>query len=169
MFVASYRNTMRNVRPVEDTGIDLRRRIVEVPKPIIAVPVSPVKIILDNLLLNRRLDAQRAIAAGRKASERARPATSYDREMATVMSLDTIMRRISRATGVSILDICSARRNRKTSFARQAVFYWACRRTKLSLPQIGRRLGGRDHTTILHGKQAYVGKRAHQGRTLRSL
>ena len=35
--------------------------------------------------------------------------------------------------------------------------------------QIGRWLGGRDHTTILHGKRAYVAKRAAQGRTLRGV
>jgi hypothetical protein len=35
-------------------------------------------------------------------------------------------------------------------------FYWRCRReTKLSLSQIGRLLGGRDHTTVVHGVKKY--------------
>lgn len=51
--------------------------------------------------------------------------------------------------------------------ARQFAMYWIARRTSLSYPMIGRILGGRDHTTILHGAKAYPMKRAKQGRTLR--
>jgi chromosomal replication initiation ATPase DnaA len=58
-------------------------------------------------------------------------------------------------------------RNGHVVFARQFIMYWARRRTGFSLPQIGRHLGGRDHTTCLHGQRAYVKKRAKQGRTLR--
>lgn len=50
-------------------------------------------------------------------------------------------------------------RTQKIVFARQFVSYWACRRTSLSLPQIGKLMGGKDHTTILHGAKAYVAKR----------
>lgn len=65
-------------------------------------------------------------------------------------------------------DLYAQCRQRQFSLARQFLMYWACRRTTLSLPQIGR-LMRRDHTTILHGKAAYVEKRAKMGRYLRSV
>lgn len=65
------------------------------------------------------------------------------------------------------LELYSSRRHKDIALARHFVMYWACRLTTLSLPQIGRLMGGRDHTTILHGKEAYVAKRAKMGRYLR--
>ena len=65
-------------------------------------------------------------------------------------------------------EIHSDRRNREIVLARQFVMYWAARLTKLSLPQVGRLMGGKDHTTILHGKDKYVEKRARMGRYLRA-
>lgn len=60
------------------------------------------------------------------------------------------------------------RRNVRIVLARQFVMYWTSRlRPDLSLPAIGRILGGRDHTTIMHGNRAYVVKRAKMGRTLK--
>lgn len=70
--------------------------------------------------------------------------------------------------GVRPSQLHGAQRSREIVFARQFVMYWAARLTKLSLPQIGRLMGGRDHTTILHGKSAYVDKRKAMGRTLRA-
>lgn len=60
--------------------------------------------------------------------------------------------------GVSFIDICSARRDRKTAAARSEVSYRLRKETTLSLPQIGRKLGGRDHTTILHNVRRYEAK-----------
>lgn len=65
-------------------------------------------------------------------------------------------------------EIHSDRRNREIVFARQFVMYWASRLTKLSLPQIGRLIGGKDHTTVLAGKRAYVVKRGRMNRHLRA-
>lgn len=50
-------------------------------------------------------------------------------------------------------------RIRRIAFAKQFVMYWACRMTGFSLPRIGRLLGDRDHTTVLHGCKAYASKR----------
>jgi chromosomal replication initiation ATPase DnaA len=76
--------------------------------------------------------------------------------------------RTCRLFKLSRADLYAQCHQRRFSLARQFLMYWACRRTTLSLPQIGR-LMHRDHTTILHGKQAYVAKRAKMGRTLRSV
>lgn len=63
-------------------------------------------------------------------------------------------------------ELHSHRRAKKLAFARQFIMYWACRLTTLSLPQIGRLLGGRDHSTALHGRDVYPQKRAKMGRNL---
>lgn len=54
--------------------------------------------------------------------------------------------------GVSMNDMISGRRDRKTTRPRQVAMWLACTLTKASTPEIGRRLGGRDHTTVLHGR-----------------
>lgn len=70
---------------------------------------------------------------------------------------------------VSRNEIRSQRRTREIVFARQFIMYWAARQTILSLPAIGQRIGGRDHTTILHGIRTYPEKRKAQGRFVRRI
>lgn len=52
-------------------------------------------------------------------------------------------------------DMVGPSRTRDLVRARREAYYRIRTETKLSLPQIGRRFGGRDHTTILHGIRAY--------------
>jgi chromosomal replication initiator protein len=49
------------------------------------------------------------------------------------------------------LDLVSARRSRDVSVPRQVAYWLARQLTPLSLPQIGRHLGLRDHTTVRSG------------------
>ncbi len=69
--------------------------------------------------------------------------------------------------GVTREEIKGHGRGRTVVMARQFVMHWARRRTGMSYPQIGRLLGGKDHTSVLHGVRAYVRKRAAMGRTIR--
>jgi len=64
-------------------------------------------------------------------------------------------------------ELRSERRPDDIVFARQFVYYWAARLTQQSYPQIGRMMGGKDHTSVIHGKRVYPKKRALQGRFLR--
>lgn len=62
---------------------------------------------------------------------------------------------IKRATlteypGITLCDLTSQRRTARMVFARQVAMYLAKKLTPNSLPEIGRRFGGRDHTTVLH-------------------
>lgn len=66
------------------------------------------------------------------------------------IKIDDILRVISRHYGVTRGDILSERRNRSIVLPRQVGMYLAKRLTARSLPEIGRRFGGRDHTTVLH-------------------
>lgn len=53
--------------------------------------------------------------------------------------------------GITVLDIISERRTKNVVCPRQVAMYLAKTLTLRSLPEIGRRFGGRDHTTALHG------------------
>ncbi|MBN1259387.1 MAG: chromosomal replication initiator protein DnaA [Anaerolineae bacterium] len=52
---------------------------------------------------------------------------------------------------ISVDELQGARRNQRIAFPRQIAMYLMREETGESLPQIGARLGGRDHTTILYG------------------
>lgn len=81
--------------------------------------------------------------------------------------LAIIQYRAVRLFRVTLAELHGEKRSRDIVFARQFVMYWACRLTGLSLPRIGKQVGGRDHTTVLHGARTYPAKRAAQGRYLR--
>ncbi len=66
------------------------------------------------------------------------------------VKIDDILRIVSKHYGVSRGDILSQRRNRSIVWPRQIGMYLAKSLTSRSLPEIGRRFGGRDHTTVLH-------------------
>lgn len=53
--------------------------------------------------------------------------------------------------GITMLDLNSARRTRSLTVPRQIGFYLCKHMTSRSLPEIGRRFGDKDHTTVLHG------------------
>ena len=55
-------------------------------------------------------------------------------------------------TGVAPDLFTAPRKDRRTARARQLVMYLACHHTDLSLNAIGEALGGRDHSTVLHGR-----------------
>ena len=55
-------------------------------------------------------------------------------------------------TGVAPELFTAPRKDRRTARARQLVMYLACHHTDLSLNAIGEALGGRDHSTVLHGR-----------------
>ena len=69
----------------------------------------------------------------------------------TALKISAIVDAVSRHFNVSKTDIMSQRRTRPIVRPRQVAMYLAKKLTLRSLPEIGRRLGGRDHTTILSG------------------
>ncbi|MEM0906443.1 MAG: chromosomal replication initiator protein DnaA [Pseudomonadota bacterium] len=64
--------------------------------------------------------------------------------------IDDIQRVVSQHYGVSRQDLVSARRTRTIVQPRQIAMYLSKTLTPRSLPEIGRRFGNRDHTTVLH-------------------
>lgn len=62
-----------------------------------------------------------------------------------------ILARVATYYGVSMEELLGPRRNRAVAMARQVAMYLVRDLTSLSLPQIGRALGDRDHTTVMYG------------------
>jgi chromosomal replication initiator protein len=71
---------------------------------------------------------------------------AYDRRI----TIDDIQRRVAEHFNVKLTDMSSPRRARAVARPRQVAMYLAKTLTTRSLPEIGRKFGGRDHTTVLH-------------------
>ena len=76
------------------------------------------------------------------------------------IKIEDILRIISRHFGVSKGDLLSQRRHRSVVWPRQIGMYLAKQLTARSLPEIGRRFGNRDHTTVLHAIRKIEGELA---------
>jgi chromosomal replication initiator protein len=66
------------------------------------------------------------------------------------IKIDDILKVVGRHYNVSKNDLLSPRRARSVVVPRQIGMYLAKKLTSRSLPEIGRRFGGRDHSTVLH-------------------
>ena len=64
--------------------------------------------------------------------------------------IEEIQRIVARQYNVSRADLLSSRRTANVVRPRQIAMFLAKTLTLRSLPEIGRRFGGRDHTTVLH-------------------
>jgi chromosomal replication initiator protein len=65
-------------------------------------------------------------------------------------SIEDIQRKTAEFYKLDIRDFQSPQRARRVARPRQVAMYLARQLTTRSLPEIGRRFGGRDHTTVLH-------------------
>ena len=74
------------------------------------------------------------------------------------IKIEDILKVVSRHFGVSKGDILSQRRHRSVVWPRQIGMYLAKQLTSRSLPEIGRRFGNRDHTTVLHAIRKIEGE-----------
>jgi chromosomal replication initiator protein len=66
------------------------------------------------------------------------------------ITIEDIQKRVAEHYGIKLADMHSARRARVVARPRQVAMYLAKQLTPRSLPEIGRRFGGRDHTTVMH-------------------
>jgi chromosomal replication initiator protein len=71
--------------------------------------------------------------------------------------IEDIQRIVARHFNVSRTELVSARRTRTVVKPRQVAMYLAKIMTPRSLPEIGRRFGNRDHTTVLHAVRKVEG------------
>lgn len=66
------------------------------------------------------------------------------------ITIDDIQRRVAEYYGIKVSDMQSSRRSQNVARPRQVAMYLSKVLTSRSLPDIGRKFGGRDHTTVLH-------------------
>ncbi len=71
---------------------------------------------------------------------------SHDRRI----TIDEIQRRVAEHYNIRLTDMHSARRARTVARPRQVAMFLSKQLTARSLPEIGRKFGGRDHTTVMH-------------------
>ncbi|MEM8538225.1 MAG: chromosomal replication initiator protein DnaA, partial [Pseudomonadota bacterium] len=67
------------------------------------------------------------------------------------VTVEEIQRKVSEHYNIRLSDMIGPKRVRTYARPRQIAMYLAKQMTSRSLPEIGRRFGGRDHTTVMHG------------------
>src|SRR3981081_1071708 len=125
----------------------------DVPAPVLAFIAKAVthngrdlEGALNRLLAHSKLSGQPVTLemAEREVRDLIRP-----QEPRRVM-IEEIQRIVARQYNISRADLLSSRRTANVVRPRQVAMYLAKTLTLRSLPEIGRRFGGRDHTTVLH-------------------
>ena len=71
---------------------------------------------------------------------------AHDRKV----TVEDIQRKVAEHWSIRLTDMASARRARAVARPRQVAMYLCKQLTTRSLPEIGRRFGNRDHTTVMH-------------------
>lgn len=77
---------------------------------------------------------------------------------APTIPFTAILQQVAEKHAVPVHEITGARRTKRVAYARQEVMYRARKETRLSTPQIGTLLGGRDHTTVIYGVRAHAAR-----------
>jgi chromosomal replication initiator protein len=66
------------------------------------------------------------------------------------VTIEEIQKKVSAHFNIRVGEMHSARRSREVARPRQIAMYLSKQLTNRSLPDIGRKFGGRDHTTVMH-------------------
>lgn len=66
------------------------------------------------------------------------------------LTVEEIQKKVAAHFNMRLVDMQSARRARSVARPRQIAMYLSKQMTSRSLPEIGRKFGGRDHTTVMH-------------------
>ncbi len=72
------------------------------------------------------------------------------REPKKLITVDFIQRCVVEEFAISLAELKTKRRNKTVVLPRQIAMYLSRELTDLSLPEIGKYFGGKDHTTVLH-------------------
>lgn len=68
-----------------------------------------------------------------------------------IITADYIQEIVANYFHLKVEELTSSKRTRNIAYPRQIAMYLCRKLTDLSLPKIGEKFGGRDHTTIIHG------------------
>ena len=70
----------------------------------------------------------------------------------TVLTPERIVSVVAEHFGITSADILSQKKNKEIAHPRQIAMYLCCEMTQTPLQQIGKLMGGRDHSTVIHGR-----------------
>ena len=73
------------------------------------------------------------------------------------ISIRRIQETVSERFGMTVPELCSAKRSQSIAYPRQVAMYLSRALTDSSLPKIGKEFGGRDHTTVMHANAKIEG------------
>ena len=75
------------------------------------------------------------------------------------ITIDEIQQKVAEHYSLKSSELNSERRSQDIARPRQIAMYLAKRLTNRSMPEIGRKFGGRDHTTVMHAVKRVQGLR----------
>jgi len=100
-----------------------------------------IRVVAYSSLVNKDIDAQLAADALKDIIPNRRP------KKVTVQAIQEI---VADVYHINLEDFAARKRTHSIAFPRQIAMYLSRRLTDLSLPKIGEKFGGRDHTTVIH-------------------
>jgi nitric oxide reductase activation protein len=138
-------------RDLARIGLERRQKLMGIsppkpPKPVRLNAPRPITVLAEQVTLNH---GQTGWTFGHYHFIAVEPVT-FDSGRITVHRVVEI---VAKFFGLSVNDMRSHVRSRQLVYARHIAMYLAREMTPKSLPIIGRELGGRDHTTVMHGHQ----------------
>ena len=74
----------------------------------------------------------------------------FEAKIKRPVTVELVQQIVARHYQVEPAQLNSASRDRRVTLPRQIAMYLARELTNMSLPDIGRNFGGRDHTTVMH-------------------
>ncbi len=81
----------------------------------------------------------------------------FPQGQAVEISIRRIQETVSERFGMTVHELCSAKRSQAIAYPRQVAMYLSRALTDSSLPRIGKEFGGRDHTTVMHANAKIEG------------
>ena len=129
----------------ESQGVQLPADVIEFVAQQIQSNIRELEGALNRILaLVRMMHYPLTVQTARKAlGDMMKPAAK--------VTMDDILNAVSSYYNLRPEDLTGPRRSQNLAIARQVAMYLARDLTDMSLPQVGQALGGRDHTTVLHG------------------
>ena len=129
----------------EQSNIQLPRKVMEFLAHKITSNVRELEGALNRIIANVQL-VGRDITLESAQEELHDLLRSHERRV----TIDEIQRRVAEHFNIKLVEMTSDRRARIVARPRQVAMYLAKQLTTRSLPEIGRKFGGRDHTTVIH-------------------
>jgi chromosomal replication initiator protein len=78
------------------------------------------------------------------------------------ITVESIQKLVANHYNLKVTELKSKNNSQQISFPRQIAMYLCKRMTELSLPEIGRRFGGKHHSTVIHAIQKIEKKRSNE-------